>query len=263
MADSRGPLLSIVLGTYERFARLRRCIEGVRRGTRVDYELVVVDGGSVDGSVEWLRQQPDVRLFVEEDRGGCCKAYDWGFRMARGRYVTWLNDDSYPLEGAFGEAIGVLERDDMGDVGMVSLYHTHDDPWNELHGFDEGGTRYRVMHVRGLPYANFGLLRREVLESVGYLDTAYYFCGWDPDLSLKVQLEAGLKLVSTPLAKVWHEEVLDERKQSDAGTVRTRDNERLFAKWGLPGKGAFADPRPGYRALLESRGLVGATCGDG
>jgi hypothetical protein len=40
---------------------------------------------------------------------------------------------------------------------------------------------------------NFGLLRRALLERLGYLDERYYFCAWDPDLSLKVQREAGLK----------------------------------------------------------------------
>lgn len=250
------PLVSLVVATYQRRARLVRCVEAVRRNVRVPYELVIVDGGSTDGSVEWLRAQPDVRLHVEEERAGCCRAYDLAFRRARAPYVLWLNDDSYPIAGSVAAAIALLERPDMADVGMVACYHTHHDPWNELHGFDEGGQRWGVLHVRGYPYANFGLLRRSLLEEVGFLDTGYYFCAWDPDLALKIQLQTGRKVLSTPAARVYHEELCDERKSADAGAVRTRDNERLFAKWKLPPKGAFPDPRPAYVELLRSRGLI-------
>jgi GT2 family glycosyltransferase len=113
-----------------------------------------------------------------------------------------------------------------------------------------------MLHVRGTPYANFGLLRRALLERVGFLDEGYRFCAWDPDLSLKVRRDAGLLVVGAPDALVVHEELADERKRADAGALRTRDNERLFAKWSLPRKGNFADPRGDYLALLRTRGLV-------
>lgn len=250
------PVLSIVIATYQRLERIQRCIAAIRQNVSVSREIVVVDGGSTDGSGEWLAAQPDLRLEVEQQRAGGCRAYDRGFRLARAAYVMWLNDDSYPLPGAAENAIALLERPDMADVGLVAFYHTHNDPWNELHGFDRDGRRWGVLHVRGLPYANFGLLRRSLLEQVGYLDTDYRFCGWDPDLALKVQRQAGLKVLSTPDALVFHEELFDERKTADAADVRTRDNERLFKKWNLPAKGQFPDPRAAYLALLRSRGLM-------
>ena len=254
--DPRTPAVSIVIATYERLTRIQRCIAVVRENVRLAHELVIVDGGSTDGSVEWLQAQPDVRLHVESERGGCCRAYDTGFRLARAPFVLWLNDDSYPLAGAVEHAIALLERDDMTDVGMIACYHTHHDPYNELHGFDRDGQRWGVLHVRGVPYANFGALRSSLLEQVGYLDTDYYFCAWDPDLSLKVQREAGLKVLSSPAAAVFHEELHDQRKAADGGAVRTRDNERLFKKWNLPPKGQFPDPRPAYLELLQRRGLL-------
>jgi GT2 family glycosyltransferase len=250
------PSVSIVIATYQRCTRLQRCIAAVRRNVTIPHEIVVVDGGSTDGSTAWLAAQPDVRLHVETQRGGCCLAYDLGLRMARAPLVMWLNDDSYPLAGSVAHAAALLDRPDMQDVGILAFYHTHDDPWNELHGFDQDGHRWSMMHVRGVPYANFGLLRRSVLEQVGFLDTDYRFCAWDPDLSLKVQREAGLLVLSSPRALVYHEEVADERKQADAGAIRTADNERLFRKWNLPPKGEFPDPRPAYLALLRARGLV-------
>jgi GT2 family glycosyltransferase len=248
------PTVSIVIATYRRFDRLRRCIERTRAGflENTPHEMIVVDGGSDDGTREWLAAQPDVRVHVESQRAGSCRAYNIGFRMARGECVMWLNDDAWPAPGAVAAAWRFLRRHESDGVGLVALYHNHRQPWNEIHGIDRDGDRFGVLHVRGTPYANFGLLRRELLERLGHLDERYYFCGWDPDLSLKVQREAGLLVVGCPDAIVHHEELADERKAADAGETRTRDNQRLFDKWSLPPKGSFPDPRPAYAELMRS-----------
>lgn len=336
--NAASPRISVVIATYNRLALLERCIEHTRAALAYsadgegESEIIVIDGGSTDGAAEWLADQTDLRVHVEADRAGCCAAYNLGFRMARGHYVMWLNDDSFPLPGAIDAAIDLMERGDMLDVGMVAFYHNHREPWNELHGIDvpwrdapngdselaiaagvsaadrarrsalafdpaparaesdsaarsvrnadaargapagrsaamdevspgaEAGAarplRFGVLHVRGRPYANFGLLRNNLLRQLNWLDPEYKFCAWDPDLSLKVQVQAGLRVLGTPLARVFHGEHIDERKQNDLDTARTRDNEHLFAKWKLPPKGEFADAKAEYRELLRARGLV-------
>ena len=105
------------------------------------------------------------------------------------------------------------------------------------------GEAYSIYNVRGYPYANFGLLRRELIERLGYLDERYYFCAWDPDLALKVQLEAGLKVVGCRESLVHHEQLIDERKSADMAAI-DRDNGKLFGKWGLPPKFGYPDPAP-------------------
>ncbi len=241
--------LSIVIATYRRRSRLQRCLERVREHTRATYELVVVDGGE-DGTLEWLATQPHVRPLRESPRRGCCAAYDQGFRAACGEFVMWLNDDAYPLPGAIDSALDFLRRAEPAGVGMAAFYHNHPQPWNELHGVEYAGEHFGVLHVRGFPYANFGMLRRGLMEGLGFLDVGYRFCAWDPDLALKVQFEAGLHVVGAPGALVYHEEHLDPRKLEDVNTTRDADNQRLFQKWALPEKGQFADPRPAYLACL-------------
>ncbi len=262
------PTISIVIATYRRLERLRRCIERTRAGfvEPISHEIVVVDGGSDDGTQDWLASQPELRVHVEAERGGSCRAYNIGFRMARGEFVMWLNDDAWPERGAVEAGLRFLRRHEAHGVGMAAFYHTHQQPWNELHGTEHSGQHFGLLHVRGTPYANFGLLRRELLERVGYLDEGYWFCAWDPDLSLKVKREAGLLVAGCPGALIHHEELADERKRADAEDARTRDNERLFEKWKLPGKGAFPDPRPAYAELmksLEQKARQGAADGHG
>lgn len=250
----KAPRVSIVIATYNRLTRLQRCIAMLRQHLRIDHETIVVGGGAGDGTEAWLDAQPDIRFIRETQREGATRAFNKGFRAATGRYVMWLNDDSYPLPGAVEAAVATIERPDLADVGMVAFYHNYDRQWNRLDSVVHAGQTFSVFNVRGVPYANFGLLGRELLERVGHLDERYYFCAWDPDLSLKVQREAGLKVLGCRAALVYHEELIDERKSADLSVIE-RDNAAFFAKWNLPAKSSYPDPAPAYQNLLAQRGL--------
>jgi GT2 family glycosyltransferase len=217
--------------------------------------MIVVDGGSTDGTREWLAEQSDLRVILEPQREGAVKAFNKGFRAARGTYVMWLNDDAYPLPGSVEAAVQMIERPDLSDVGMVAFYHNWHNEKNVLDRVQREGEAFEMCNVRGYPYANFGLLRRTLLEQIGYADERYYFFAFDPDLSLKIQLEAGLKVIGCRKALVYHEEHHDERKVGDLD-AGAGDNAKLFAKWNLPEKDSYPDPGPAYRRMLAERGLL-------
>ncbi len=250
------PRVSIVIATYRRCDRLQRCVAGIRRNVTIPHEIIVVGTGAGDGTDEWLVAQSDIRFIREYTREGATKAYNRGFRAAAGTYVLWLNDDSYPLPGAVEAAVEMIERPDLPRVGMIAFYHNLDREWNRLDSIEHDGVIYSIYNVRGVPYANFGLIRKELLERVGYLDERYYFCAWDPDLSLKVQRDAGLQVLGCRAALVYHEELIDERKSEDLERVVNEDNARLFEKWKLPPRFGYPDPRPAYRELCRELQLV-------
>ncbi len=252
------PLVSVVIATYGRCERLKRCAAAVRANVALSHELIIVGGGAGDGTEDWLERQPDVRFIRETQREGATRAYNKGFRAARGAYVMWLNDDSWPLPGSVEAAVSMIESPANADVGMVAFYHNWDRERNRLDSVTREGVAYSLYNVRGVPYANFGLLRRDLLERLGYLDERYYFCAWDPDLSLKVQRVAGLKVLGCREALIFHEEVIDERKQADL-SISELDNAKLFEKWRLPDKSSYPDPAPEYQQLLLQRGLIRPT----
>ena len=248
-------IVSVVVPTFNRRQRLERCIHNIRRNVAHPHEVIVVDGGSTDGTRDWLGEQDDLRVILELRREGAVKAFNKGFRAAAGHYVMWLNDDAYPLPGSVEAAVAMLERPDLPELGMVAFYHNWHSPRNVLDRIEHNGTSYELCHVRGYPYANFGLLRHRLLEKVGYADERFYFFGFDPDLSLKIQLEEGLEVIGCRRALIHHDEHHDERKQADLPAGQ-EDNARLFAKWNLPAPGAYPDPTPVYQQMLRNRGLL-------
>lgn len=253
------PILSIVIPTFNRIDRLRRCLDKIRQNVATAAEVVVIDGGSTDGTRQWLTCRKDLRVVLEEKREGAVRAFNKGFRAATGRFVMWLNDDAYPMPGAVEAAIEMIQRDDIPDLGMVAFYHNWAGEHNVLDRVSHEGESYELCHVRGYPYANFGLLRRDLLERIGFADERFYFFGFDPDLSLRIQIDEGLKVLGCREALIHHDQYHDERKLGDL-PVGEDDNVKLFAKWNLPLPGTYPDPRRAYLKTLMELGLVRTTC---
>src|SRR5687768_5614285 len=96
--------LSIIIPTCNRAALLERSLQSLQAGVGCDFEVIVVDGASMDQTPQVLERAKAMfgdRLTVitEPRREGFVKAANKGFRAARGRNMTWLNDDARPLPG--------------------------------------------------------------------------------------------------------------------------------------------------------------------
>ena len=100
MNTCRHPQVSFVLATHNRrevvtetLARLASC--GLDRS---DYEVVVVDNASDDGTPEAVAAQSDIVIRLPRNAGSCAKAH--GVERARGRFIVFLDDDSFPRPGS-------------------------------------------------------------------------------------------------------------------------------------------------------------------
>lgn len=115
--------VAIVMGTYNRLALLQACVESIRRSVgKLSYVCLVCDGGSTDGTREWLVQQPDCEL-LEGDLEGAVKNYNLGFARAvadgAAFAVAVVNDDDafLPGETAISDAVAAIRAD--VEVGAV------------------------------------------------------------------------------------------------------------------------------------------------
>jgi glycosyltransferase involved in cell wall biosynthesis len=89
-------MFSVVIPTYNRRALLERCLASVRAQTFEDYEIVVVDDGSTDGTVEMLNDLGSGRLkIIVQDNAGPGAARNRGVAAASGRYLAFLDSDDF------------------------------------------------------------------------------------------------------------------------------------------------------------------------
>ncbi len=106
------PLLNIVSGTYNRIQYLKLMVLSVRAQLPkgLAYEFVLVDGGSTDGTLDWARQQKDVRLIEDGALLGAISAFSRGAQAAQGEYVVLANDDVTFEPHSLLTALSYLER---------------------------------------------------------------------------------------------------------------------------------------------------------
>lgn len=221
---SNRALFSVVLGSYNRGRLLRHAIESVRDNAAfAKYEIIVIDGGSTDGSLEWLLQQKDVITIVQHNRGEFrgkpIERRSWGyfmnlgFKVAQGKYVLMISDDCILLPNAIERGISAFEERlaRRKKVGGAAFYFRN---W-------PGEQDYYVQRtLGGKLMVNHGLFLREALEEVGWADEENYaFYKADGDLCLRLW-QAGYEIIDVPGAFVEH--YLDDNE-----AVRLQNNATL------------------------------------
>ena len=235
--------LSIVIPTTNRAASLASCLATIRKTVTCSHEVIVVDGASLDGTAAVLESATvamgdRLQVIREPNREGFVRAANKGFRAARGQFLMWLNDDARPLPGSIDRAVAQLQTS-PSNVGMVALFHAAHTRRNVAFETTHEGRPFQLLHVRGTLYANFGIARRQIFESLDYFDERYFLNAADPDFSLKVW-NAGSSVVPAFGALIDHDEVQDDRRAVDRGRA-AEDNAKLFAKWNLPQRNPAAN----------------------
>jgi GT2 family glycosyltransferase len=230
--------LSIVIPTVNRAELLERNLNALRDGVACSHEIIVVDGASDDDTPQVLgraKERLGDRLTVirEQKREGFVRAANKGFRVAIGRNLTWLNDDSIPVSGALDQAVAQINVA-APNVAFLAMFHHWHSMKNIAYETMHGGRVYRLCHIRGTLYANFPIGRRETFEKLGWFDERYFLYAADPDLSLKAW-NAGMRVEPAYGVIIEHDQIADTRRLVDVEQGR-EDNEKLLAKWDLPPK---------------------------
>ena len=104
---------SIVVPEYNAEKTLRRCLDSLVKQAFSDYELLLINDGSTDGSDaicrEYAEHYPQIRYFAKEN-GGVSSARNLGLEQAKGEYVLFVDSDDYVSENYFSVISGALER---------------------------------------------------------------------------------------------------------------------------------------------------------
>ena len=240
--------VTVIIVNYNSGERLRRCLEALAVQTFKNFETIIIDNASEDGSRAAAETSDDaVKLIRSETNLGFAAANNLGAGHARGRWLATLNPDAYPQPEWLENLLGATTRHPQA-AAFGSTQITDANP-QILDGAGD------VFHMLGIPYrGHFGrniealppegecfapcaaaaLYRRDVFDAVGGFDERYFCYCEDVDIGFRIRL-AGWSAIQVPTAKVAHEGSGVTGRYSDFTVYHGNRNRIWTAYKNIPG----------------------------
>ncbi|WP_254546551.1 glycosyltransferase family 2 protein [Halomarina pelagica] len=191
------PTVSVVLPTYDRASVLGGAVESVFEQTHAPLELIVVDGGSTDGTVDVLDAIDDDRLRVlrREAPDGPSASRNAGIRAAAGDLVAFVDDDDRWRPEKLRRQVDALAREDAS-ASLTRVTKADGEPRTRT---GVSGDVYEAIRRLDLPtYTSTLVARRSALGEVGGFDESLG-CFEDWELCLRLARERAFAFVDEPL----------------------------------------------------------------
>ena len=240
-ADDTVPTVSIVIPVFNRVDLTRNCLAAVHAKTTGNFEIIVVDNASSDGTGEFLRQQEKIgaiRLITNTVNGGFSRACNQGAEAARSPLVLFLNNDTVVTPGWAEAMIQAASRPKVGIVGAKLLYadnRIQHAGIGFINGIPDHPFRFAspdapaVNQFRELDMVTAAclLIHRDLFLQLAGFDESYRNGVEDIDLCVRVRA-LNFKVVYEPKAVVYHLE-----GQSAGRFDHVNENLRIFfERWG-------------------------------
>lgn len=208
---SSGPKISIVTPTFNSVTTLPETIESVQGQDYKNWEHIVIDGGSTDGTVDLLADYPHLQWTSEPDEGHY-HAMNKGIERASGEIVAILNADDCYRHDTLGEVATAFEKNPTWDALFTDVIYIDGDG-DEIFRREEAGYDYNILRFGNVCYVVHPTLfvRKETHEKLGVYRYDKYLNCCDVDFILRLG-QAGCQVGHIPLPLVKYR--LHEHGQS-------------------------------------------------
>jgi len=235
----KNPLISILVLNCNGKHLLKPCLESIFEQNFTDYELVVVDNNSNDGSTEYIKENfPNITLIENPENFGFAGGNNAGIKACNGEWIFFLNNDAI-LEKSCLEFLAkhietkqliymplMLKADspEFVDSAGDMLY-----PWGYAYRYDNvPASKFLESKEIALACCGAAMFNRELIEKLNGFDEDFFLYYEDVDLSLRAR-HLGAKIWLVPQAKVFHKGSATVGKKTSSRLYYIERN-RFFAK---------------------------------
>jgi hypothetical protein len=214
--ESPHPLTSIIIVNYNGKKFLSDCLNSIFCQRYFPFEVIMVDNGSHDGSVEYIRQNfPEVKIYTQSTNLGFAAGTNTGIRQAEGEFILTLNNDTILTPDFIDELAKPMVSDPFvgtcaskmvfpdGRISSTAICISRSGAaWDQGMGEPDHGQYDVAKEVFG-PCAGAALYRRTMLDEIGLFDEDFFLYMEDVDLAFRARLSAW-KCMYVPSARVIH-----------------------------------------------------------
>lgn len=207
---TKPPLVSVIIVNFNGRRHLERCLESLMQADYENFEVILVDNGSCDGSVEFVEEKyPQIKIKKLEKNYGFAEPNNIGAKIASGEFLLFLNNDTVVTPNFIAELVNTTNQDPQIAICQSMLLKPNGD-------VDSGGdfvdtlgrayssknrptdTRY-ILSARGASM----IVRKDVFWKLGGFDESYFASFEDVELGWKAWLW-GYKVIVVPKSIVYH-----------------------------------------------------------
>ena len=209
--------VSVIIPNYNGKHFLKPCLEALKNQSMTDFEIVVVDNGSSDGSVEMIKDSyPEIRLIAFEENTGFCKAVNEGVGASDCEYVLLLNNDTVPFENLVEELYKAIDSKPKAFACASCMLTVSDNTILDGAGDLYNALGWAFARGKGRKASDFNreqkvfsvcagaaIYRRKLFVELGMLDENHFAYLEDLDLCYRAKIQ-GYENWYIPSAKVVH-----------------------------------------------------------
>lgn len=243
--------VSIIIVTWNNLKYTRQCVESVLADeTWPNYDLIIVDNASSDGTVEYLQalagKESRVKIVLNESNVGFAAANNIGLRQAQdSKFVALLNNDTVVPRGWLARLLRHARRPEVGMVGPTTNWAPNEaridvsyTDMKEMEAFAQNRMAARENQVFDIKMLTMYcvVMRKSIADQIGPLDERYEVGTFeDDDYARRVQ-EAGYRVICAEDVFVHHHGRASFSKLADAEyrDLFERNRRRYEEKWGEP-----------------------------
>lgn len=194
------PAVSVIIPTHNRWPMIGEAVDSVLAQSFQDFELIVVDDGSSDGTAERIRALGGDTRIIVRSRCGVSAARNYGASVARGRYLAFLDsDDLWLAEKLAVQTAFMMEHPEMQICQTEETWLRHGKRVNpKAKHRKPSGDIFRASLELCLVSPSAVMMTKKLFDETGGFDESFPVCE-DYDLWLRIALDHRVPLIATPL----------------------------------------------------------------
>lgn len=233
---------SILIPSWNNLPYLKLCIGSIRSNSTYEHQLIVHVNEGKDGTLEWIKDQPDIEYTHSSENVGVCYALNMGRALAKTDYIVYMNDDMYACPGWDGELfneIGLMDHKHFfisstaiepvasSNCVIEKNYGTSAEDFREKELLDN----YMILQKNDWQGATWppNVVHRDTWDLIGGYSTEFSPGMYsDPDFSMKLW-QAGVRMFKgVSKSRVYH-----FGSKSTKRVIKNKGYYMFISKWGM------------------------------